>query len=402
MSRLNFFSLLFSLFVLIFIVGCASTPNAPTTVVEEEPPGATIDSPTDGDYFLVGEVINIRSTSKHRRGIVQVELLISGQSVRTDRNPDPKPNTPYIVGQAWTPVKIGTYTVQMKIINTANIVGKSDIIRIHVVEKLPVSVTPTSPVDVIRENTPTLVPVGNIASTTSAVVVPTFTPPNIVQPSPTTVIVQTLTPPNVVQHSPTVTDVPTYITATPTQVNEPTPAPLPTHPNFPDTGVQPDPLFEGILIELEDDAQRLGHPLVRAIAEREFAQQYFETGVMFWWDNPESANDIWVMYSSDETLKQGATWGRYDDTWDGQNLHACQEALVNGEKGPVRGFGKVWCLEEGVRLAVGNPRDTERGSGGNPPYSVIQYFQGGIILYNPINSQVFVLFNNGDWRMLIR
>jgi len=51
-----------------------------------------------------------------------------------------------------------------------------------------------------------------------------------------------------------------------------------------------------------------------------------------------------------------------------------------------------------LQTRLGNPRDYEGGSSGNPPFAHVQFFQGGVMIYNPLNAEVFVLFDQGDWQ----
>jgi hypothetical protein len=143
---------------------------------------------------------------------------------------------------------------------------------------------------------------------------------------------------------------------------------------------------------------RLGYPLTPEISDRDFARQYFQKGLMFWWDSPDDPDFIWVLDSPKTDLSGGETWNRYPDQWDGEDEYVCDEARANGEKGPVRGFGWLWCNRTELQARLGAPRSSEAGSGGTPPYAHVQFYQGGVILYNPLNNEVFVLFDQGDWQ----
>lgn len=142
---------------------------------------------------------------------------------------------------------------------------------------------------------------------------------------------------------------------------------------------------------------RLGYPTEAAIEGRNFARQYFEQGVMYWWDSPEEADYVWVLAASTPNLDRGERWSRHVDAWAGGEPHSCEEALSNGEMGPLHGFGQVWCDQPDVRQQLRAPRELERGSGGTPPFGRVQFYQGGVMLDNPINREVYVLFDQGDW-----
>lgn len=118
---------------------------------------------------------------------------------------------------------------------------------------------------------------------------------------------------------------------------------------------------------------------------------------MYWWDSPEEGDAIWALIAETPTLERGESWSRHIDAWAGDNAHSCQEALSNGDMGPLRGFGQVWCDQADVRDRLGAPRELERGSGGIAPFGQVQFYQGGVMLDNPINAEVYVLFERGDW-----
>ncbi|RME98021.1 MAG: hypothetical protein D6768_18330, partial [Chloroflexi bacterium] len=119
-------------------------------------------------------------------------------------------------------------------------------------------------------------------------------------------------------------------------------------------------------------------------------------GVMFWWDNPDNPDYIWVIDSPAEDLRSGATSNLYPDTWDQNSAEiSCPEAQ-NG--GPIRGFGKVWCNHPELITRLGYPIQSERGSGGTPPFAEVQFFQGGVMIYSPLSNEVYVLFAQGDWQ----
>jgi hypothetical protein len=117
---------------------------------------------------------------------------------------------------------------------------------------------------------------------------------------------------------------------------------------------------------------------------------------MYWWDNPDNPDTIWVLDTPAADWRSGKSSNRYDDTWQAADGDvSCEQAR---EGGPVRGFGKLWCERPELQSRLGHPREPERGSGGAPPYAQVQFFQGGVIIYNPANAEVFVLFEQGDWQ----
>jgi hypothetical protein len=64
----------------------------------------------------------------------------------------------------------------------------------------------------------------------------------------------------------------------------------------------------------------------------------------------------------------------------------------------VRGFGKLWCDHPEIATPIGAARDEEGGTGDSTNYGVVQFFQGGVMLYSPLDRQVWVLFNGGAWQ----
>jgi hypothetical protein len=165
---------------------------------------------------------------------------------------------------------------------------------------------------------------------------------------------------------------------------------------FEPTGLEPEGRFWDIWFEVGGGDSRLGYPTDPIITERNYAQQYFEKGLMFWWDNPDDLDTIWVIDTPAADWQSGASSNRYNDTWQAaEGDYGCEQAR---ERGPVRGFGKLWCERPELQNRLGYPREPERGSGGAAPYAQVQFFQGGVIIYNPANAEVFVLFEQGDWQ----
>jgi hypothetical protein len=159
----------------------------------------------------------------------------------------------------------------------------------------------------------------------------------------------------------------------------------------------------------EDERDRLGQvrdPCTPEITAK-FTLQRFERGLMYWFEHPASTEDIWVLYEPEADYMRGASWRRYVDDWPKEDEYSCDEARANGPKGPVRGFGWLWCNNAEVREGVGDPVDQEAGSGDEPPYSRGVFFEGGAIFFkpglqDPVNTtnQGIVLINGGGWRRL--
>ncbi len=331
-------------------------------------PVVTISSPTAGQKLEPGREIKVQSSSVDAVGVARVELVVDGQVVWVDANAQPEPGTPFIVAQPWLPETPGSHVLQIRAYNTANVAGQSE----------PLTVAVVAAAQAADDSLPT-------ATVEPEVNVPTNTPIAVIEDAPTATM-----PPLPTPTRPSAT--PTPAAPTPTRTATPTPG------TFTSTGLKPDGRFKDIWEELDAGESRLGYPTGPEITGRDFAKQYFEKGMMYWWDSPDDPDYIWVIDSPEADLNSGATSNRYVDDWDGDEAYACDAARSNSDKGPVRGFGKLWCERPELQARLGNPREREVGSGGNPPYGYVQFYQGGVMLYNPINGEVFVLFDQGDWQ----
>jgi hypothetical protein len=66
----------------------------------------------------------------------------------------------------------------------------------------------------------------------------------------------------------------------------------------------------------------------------------------------------------------------------------------------VSGFGKLWCDTPDVNQALGNATEAEQGTGDSPHFGIVQVFQGGLMLYSPLDMLVWVLYDEGGWQRL--
>lgn len=91
-----------------------------------------------------------------------------------------------------------------------------------------------------------------------------------------------------------------------------------------------------------------------------------------------------------------ATWQKFKDTWEeGQAEYTCPESAPSETPPtPCRGFGKVWCLQSGVKDRIGNAEERERGYTG-----IIQVFQSGLMVTSSENG-VYILRDDGSWEGL--
>lgn len=331
------------------------------------PPTVIMSSPVADQPILVGETYQVMSEATDIQAITRVELVINGEVIWVDANADPQPNTPFLVAQPWQPAEVGTYTVQSYAYNEANVRGQSSLVTVAVVSELPTATPEPNP--------------ANVESNTATATLTPLPATNTPEPPPAN----------------TATPIPPTATPTAIPTQEPTPRPIPQG-TFAPTNFRPEGRFNSIWESLGGEASSLGYPTGPQINNRDFAKQYFSGGIMYWWDNPGGDNLVWVIAVTDGSFQKGDQWHQFADSWSGGGDHSCDATRENGKRGPVRGFGKIWCEHSSVSSQLGNPVEEERGSGGTPPYSIVQFFQGGIMLYNPLNSEMYVLFNSGQWQ----
>jgi len=365
--------LIFTILTLAISLACAFPGlNRNQPAATESAPLVTISSPVAGQKLEMGQAVDVLSTSVDAAGVVRTELLVDGQVVWVDANADPQPDTPFIVAQPWTPEQTGSHVIEVKAYNRDNLAGQSNPLTVEVI---------AASAQAVDDESPTATPAAESPR-------PTDTPVSPLQDAPTA--------------EPSSTPSPRPATATPTPTLIITLAPptsTPTPGVFIGTGLTPEGRFKEIWEGLGAGQSRLGYPTGPEISDRDFARQYFEKGLMVWWDNPDDGEDyIWVIDSPASDLKSGTTWNRYPDAWPGEDDYACDAARANAEKGPVRGFGQLWCDRPELQTRLGNPREMEAGSGGTPPYAHVQFFQGGLMIYNPLNSELYVLYDQGDWQ----
>lgn len=159
--------------------------------------------------------------------------------------------------------------------------------------------------------------------------------------------------------------------APPTQMVSPSPTvPLASPTNSPATplgcALRPHPRIEATWQRwLRAD---LGCPR-REAQEIPVAFQEFERGFMLWKGVPEF--QVYVLLLGDGTRPM--RWSAYVDTFqEGQPAFDPLLTPPPEREQPIRGFGKVWREQPGVREAIGWALSRERGGQG-----VFQVFEGG-------------------------
>ena len=127
---------------------------------------------------------------------------------------------------------------------------------------------------------------------------------------------------------------------------------------------------------------RLGCPLApeKSVAA---AEQSFQHGTMFWFEDTQF---IYILYSN-------GIWQSVVDTWRAGDPE--QDPSITPPWGyyqPIRGFGKVWREEPGVRDRVGWATEQERGL-----TAAKQQFERGMMIWSPTKG-VFVVYQDGTWQ----
>jgi hypothetical protein len=117
------------------------------------------------------------------------------------------------------------------------------------------------------------------------------------------------------------------------------------------------------------------------------AEERFQGGYMFWRADTKT---IYVF------LGVGVETGNvyeYPDTWqDSDPTPLPGQTPPAGLYAPVRGFGKLWNAESGLRQALGWATEPERALTG-----AWQPFAGGSMLWTS-NRVIYVLYSGGTWQ----
>ena len=114
------------------------------------------------------------------------------------------------------------------------------------------------------------------------------------------------------------------------------------------------------------------------------AEQAFERGYMIWrqWDQT-----IFVLY-------EDGIWRSFPDRWsEGMPEMSCQASPPDGRLQPKRGFGLVWCAENGVKEGLGWALEEERGYDG-----AWQIFEQGQMMSSEMRALFCALFYDGTYR----
>jgi serine/threonine protein kinase len=126
-----------------------------------------------------------------------------------------------------------------------------------------------------------------------------------------------------------------------------------------------------------------------------YSRQYFEGGMMYWWENPAVELDpIYVIHHA-VSADEGNDWSQYKNTWTPDEPTVpdfCPEAA--GENGPVMGFGRLWCYNTAVKADMGMAQEPEVAKND----ATIEMYSDGIVFSIPMDGQIWVLLSDGSWK----
>jgi len=131
------------------------------------------------------------------------------------------------------------------------------------------------------------------------------------------------------------------------------------------------------------DIELLGCPITPGTAATNTAYAPFEGGQMLWRGDTDT---IYV-------LTDDGRWISFPNMWrEGDPIFTCGEedpAIT-----PIRGFGRVWCDNPGIRGALDNVTAAEIGDSA----SAVQDFVNGTILAAPFGDLFIFVGEDGVWR----
>ncbi|KPL22404.1 MAG: hypothetical protein AMJ93_07230 [Anaerolineae bacterium SM23_84] len=179
--------------------------------------------------------------------------------------------------------------------------------------------------------------------------------------------------------SPTPTDTPT---PWPTLTPQLQPGPTATEAQEPTCAQLPGPRLEPYWSR--DRTLRLGlgcttHDMLSVF----MAEQPFERGYMMW---REPDRTVFVLFND-------GVWRSFADRWqEGMPDYGCEATPPGNMLQPKRGFGLVWCVEEGVKEGLGWALDEEQGY-----TNEWQAFEGGEMIVSGARLVVYALFADGTF-----
>lgn len=120
-------------------------------------PTVVIASPPSGSQFREGEEIAVQSTSTDSAGIVRVELIVDGTSVRSDPSPGSQAQASFTLIQTWKATQ-GTHTISVRAYNAAGAASDPASISVSVLQAtaLAGTATPAAPTATLPPAIPTI------------------------------------------------------------------------------------------------------------------------------------------------------------------------------------------------------------------------------------------------------
>jgi hypothetical protein len=250
----------------------------------------------------------------------------------------------------------------------------------------------------LRDDPPTVTPILVTATNAPPPIIPivaTETPTPVLKPTdlsmlPTMAASRTPTPPP-----------PAPITMTPSFTPSPTDTPVTPGAVFGPVGGAPGaaggsacanvpPGGFGAIFQVDPGIQTaIGCPLASAAAVSDNAYQPFQNGLMIWIASIGGSQP--VIYA----LFNNGTYQRFNDTFrEGVDPNSSGAVAPEGMQEPVRGFGKVWRDNPGVRDTLG-----WASAGESPGSAQVQLFERGEMVYVSQAGQIYILITGapGTW-----
>jgi len=103
---------------LVVLVSCSAS--------ELTQPKVVINSPVSGNQFQSGQDVAVQSASSSKQGLARVELVVDGQTVRTDPVPA-KGQNQFAVVQTWKATTPGAHTILVRAANDRGAIGEAGI-----------------------------------------------------------------------------------------------------------------------------------------------------------------------------------------------------------------------------------------------------------------------------------
>ncbi len=171
------------------------------------------------------------------------------------------------------------------------------------------------------------------------------------------------------------------VTATPTPIPTATDTPVTTAVATPTTIEKPSCQVVGVFSAIwYANREKLGCNTSDVITSP-ITYEPFEGGYLVW---SKLSDLIYV-------LPRGSYWSQQVNSWGpDENSLPCNQAQQFGY--PAMGFGKLWCINEKVHTALGNPLDKELPNG----FAQQQYFAGGFV-FEIAGGETVILFQDGTW-----